>query len=285
MDLWFLYAFISSVFAWLAAFLVKISAEKDHNSFLFTTYSFFSLSFSSFVYYLFSWVYIDKLLLLFSVSIIMWFTYLITIITKLESLKNISTVFYFPIYKVFSTIVAFLVWIYFFNDSFSITEIIWIIFWLFVPVVLITKKEKLKQNNIVKGIILCLISWIFAVVAVSMSKIVNLNELNLYFYMTMWWLIWWLLSLFKYKRKKNLKIKSISKIKIISILNWFLVFVWSTFFIKALSWNVWVVYTINSFSILIPIVLSVIFYNEKLNFRKIIAIVLTIVSMLFFRVF
>ena len=118
-----------------------------------------------------------------------------------------------------------------------------------------------------------------------MSKIISMNNFNLYFYISIWWITWWLLSLFQYKRKSNLNKNNISKIKRTAIFNGFLVFIWSVFFIKALSWSLLIVYTINSFSILVPIILSTIFYKENLDLRKIIAIILTIMSMLFFKVF
>ncbi len=284
MDLWFLYALLSAIFAWLSSFFVKVWAEKKYNPFLFTAYSFASYSLFALIFYIFSWDYLNNLKLLIIVSIIMWISYLWTLILRIESLKNIGTIFYFPIYKIFSTIIAFIVWLYLFNDTLEINEVIWIIFWLIVPIVLISKKEKLKQNNLLKWIILCLISWVLAVVSVAMSKIVKINDLNIYLYMLVWGWTWLWISLIQYYRTKS-NYKMDSKVKRVSILSWSFIFIATVFFVKAMSWNMWTVYTINSFSILIPIILSLIFYKEKLDLRKIIAIILTILSMLFFKVF
>ncbi len=284
MDLWFLYWVLSALFAWLASFLLKVSAEKDYNYFLFSTYSFFTWGISAFICYLFSWVYIEEIFLVIILSIMMWLSYFVVFVLRLEALQNISTTFYFLIYKVFSGIWAVIVWILFFKDILALNEIIWISLWLSVPFFIMNGKDKWEQKNLYKWVILCLLSGVFVLVSVFIWKIINLYEFNLFFYVFVWWIVWWIASLFQYKRSK-LKQKTKFKIKRVAMLNWFLTFISSYFFLKALSWNVWVVYTINSFSILIPIILSIIFYSEKLNLRKITAIALTILSMLFFKVF
>ncbi len=285
MELRILYAILSGLFAWFASFLTKISAEKNYNSFLYTWYSFLSAAFFAFIFYLFSWVYLDNFVFLLIIGLIMWIAYTMNIVSRVKSLKNISATLYFPIYKVISTIFVFIVWIYFYANVIKTNEIIWVVLWLFVPIILINEKENLKHKNMKKGLIMCTISIVFAVIVVTMSKIVNFYELNMFFYIFTWMLLWGVLSLLQYNNKHKINNNSINKIKRISILNWFSIVVWTIFFVKALSWNLWVVYTINSFSILIPIILSVIFYKDNLDIRKIIAIVLTILSMLFFKVF
>ncbi len=285
MNISILYAIISAVLAWLASFLIKVSAEKDHNPFLFTTYSFFSIAFFSFVFYLFSGIYVDRIFVVLLLWMIMWTSYLILWISKIEALKQIDSIIYFPIYKVSSTIWAVIVWLYFFHENLNINETIWIILWLLVPIILINKKEKIKQKDLLKWILFCLLSWFFAVITIIISKLINIYNLNLYFYLFVWWFAWGVLSLLQYNRDKDKKTMSTSKIKRWAILNWLLISIWSVFFVKALSWNLAVTYTINSFSILIPIILSIFFYEERLNLRKIIALILTILSILFFKVF
>lgn len=285
METRILYASISAISAWMTAFLVKISAEKNYNSLLFTWYSLLSASFFAFLFYCFSWEGLDKILFLITIGSIMWISYAIALVSKTEALKNITTTLYFPIYKILSTLLAFIVWISFFTDAIKTNEIIWIFIWLLVPLVLINKKENKKQKNMKLWLLLSIVWIVFAVITITMSKIIKSHDLNIYFYIFVWTLIWWVMCLGQYKRNYKVNINSINKIKRTSIINGLIIMVWSTFFVKAMTWNLWVVYTINSFSILIPIVLSVIFYKDHLDLRKIIAIVLTIVSMLFFKVF
>jgi uncharacterized membrane protein len=49
-----------------------------------------------------------------------------------------------------------------------------------------------------------------------------------------------------------------------------------------MEWNLAIVSTITSFSILIPIVLSVIFYKEKMTYKKAFVIFLSIISIILF---
>jgi multidrug transporter EmrE-like cation transporter len=53
-------------------------------------------------------------------------------------------------------------------------------------------------------------------------------------------------------------------------------------FTRALEGNLAVVFTINSFAILIPIILSIIFYKDHFNFKKAFVIALSIVSIILF---
>jgi uncharacterized membrane protein len=48
------------------------------------------------------------------------------------------------------------------------------------------------------------------------------------------------------------------------------------------QWDVAIVYKIISYSLFIPIILSVIFYKEKITVKKWVAFLLTIVSILLF---
>lgn len=285
MELRILYAAISWLTAWFASFFHKLSAEKWYSSYLFTCYTFFVAAFFSFFIFLFSTDELNNLLAVIVIGIIMWISYTLTVISRIESLKNISTTLYFPSYKIWSTLLAFFIWILFFTDIIKTNEIIWVIFGLFVPLVLINKTEHLNHKNLKKWIIMILISIFFAVITVSMSKTINFFELNIYFYTFIWNLTGGIISLMQYKVKDKKKNYSKKYIKRISLVNWILLATWSIFFVKSLVWNLWVAYTINSFSILIPIILSIIIYKDHLDLRKSIAIILTIISMLFFKVF
>jgi len=55
------------------------------------------------------------------------------------------------------------------------------------------------------------------------------------------------------------------------------------FIIKATEVSLAISYTINSFYILIPIILSILIYKEHMNLRKGIAIVLSLLAIIFFQ--
>ena len=130
MELWFIYALTSGVIAWLSSFMMKISAEKNHNSPLIIMYTMFSASFFSFLLYLIAWVTIKWLWLLLILSIVMWITYSITSMTRIESLKNIGSFLYFPIYKSLMSVIVFLVWYYLFSERLYTIEALWIVLWI-----------------------------------------------------------------------------------------------------------------------------------------------------------
>lgn len=285
MELRILYAAISWLTAWIASFLHKITAEKWYNSYQFTWYTFLSWAFFSIILFVLSWDVLNNVLAITMIWFIMWVSYTMTVISRIESLKNISTTLYFPSYKIWSTLLAFLVWVIFFTDSIKTNEIFWVIFGLLVPIVLINKTEHLNHKNMKKGISMSMISIVFAVITISMSKIINYYDLSTYFYIFVWNATWAIISLAQYNLKHKKKKYYNNHLKKICLFNWLLLTIWSVFFVKALYWNLWVVYTINSFSMIIPIILSVIIYKDHLDLRKIIAIILTIISMLFFKVF
>lgn len=128
-------------------FLVKILAEKNYSSLLFTWYSLLSSSFFAFIFYYMSWEKLTKITFLIVIWFIMWISYAIILVSKTDALKNITTTLYFPIYKILSTTLAFIVWISFFTNEIKTNEIIWIFLWLLVPIVLINKKGKFKTKR------------------------------------------------------------------------------------------------------------------------------------------
>jgi drug/metabolite transporter (DMT)-like permease len=280
MELWFIYALTSGVIAGLSSFMMKISAEKNHNSPLIIMYTMFSASFFSFLLYLIAWVTIKWLWLLLILSIVMWITYSITSMTRIESLKNIGSFLYFPIYKSLMSVIVFLVWYYLFSERLYTIEALWIVLWISVPLILINKENNKREKNFVKWLILCLISAITTVIAIFMWKLVIINELDVYLYVSIATFSWAILSLIIYNRKIKSELHSKSNIKLIWLVNWIFITAWFILFSKSLVWNTIISVTINSFSIMIPIVLSVLIYKEKLDFKKSIAIILTIISII-----
>lgn len=286
MESWFIDIIISAILAWITSFMWKIFAEKSHDSLISTWYSMIYSSLFSFIFLLFSTWKLNWLNLIFLLSLWNWVFYMVSLATRTRALKYIDSTIYFPIYKISSWIMVALIWLFLFWESLSVWEIIWIILWLLVPLLLIDKREHNIQINLRFWLLLALIWAITTSISIIMTKTLSENSLNIFAYSGISYLIWWVLalSLWKENYKNAFKISS-NKIKRYSIINWLFIF-WSLyFFIKWISWNLAIAYTINSFSILIPIILSFIFYKEELNFRKILVIITSIVSTLLFKLF
>jgi uncharacterized membrane protein len=285
MEDWFTYALLSGFFAWFYSFSSKISAEKDHSSFLITAYSMLSCAIVSLIAYFFTSQSFNNLGLLFLISVINGLFYFIAIILRIESLKNITSIVYFPIYKMLWPILMLVIWILFFSEKFNYFELFWVFIWITVPLLLIWEKNNKLQKNLTKWISLLVISTLFATLSSATWKIIMVNNLNILLFIFITSISWSIFSYYLYIRNHKKKNKEywINKLKRIGILSGIILFLSIYFFTKSTIWNLWIVYTINSFSILIPIILSIIIYKEHFDFKKAIAIVLTLLSLFFLK--
>jgi len=207
----------------------------------------------------------------------------ISVNSRVASLKNIDTVIFYPLYKTFSPILITIASLVIFQEILSFREVIGIVVWISVPLLLLTKTEDRIQKNLYKGFIFMAITVILWSIASVMPKIAHVQNLNidtfiLWAFLTGVLFSSWILLFQKPLWDKQFK-KAPYHFWIILGLSHF----WgSYFFIHALTGNLAVVFTINSFSILVPIILSIIFYGEHFNLKKGIVIALSIVSILLF---
>jgi drug/metabolite transporter (DMT)-like permease len=154
---------------------------------------------------------------------------------------------------------------------------------------LITTREKKRQINLKRGLIFLVYSSLLVLVSTLMIK--QASELNLdmplfVFVSAIAWTFtsWLSYKWFKKQHKKKWIDKKYSTKNIYSfaaVLGFFNITSFYAF-AKALEGNLAVAFTINSFSILIPIVLSIIFYKDHFDIKKAIVILLSIVSIILF---
>lgn len=282
LELRFLYALWSMVTAWLFTFSTKIQVEKNHNPALVTFYSM--------IVALLCWIFLFlykgenpwNILLCFLLWLSNGILYLITTLTRIESLKFIDTSIYFPIYKSLAPLFLVVIAILFLWEKLSIKESIWVILWIAVPLILIWKNK--KSNNTkrwIKFMIIWLATAIWAAILVKIWAIYKVNMV-LYTIFSLW--AWSILSILLHRNntKKHSKY-SLLHIKRTWIITWVLNFTAFYFFVKAIEiWNnLWIVYTLQSLYILVPIILSIIIYKEHFDTKKLIAIILTIATIFF----
>lgn len=126
-------------------------------------------------------------------------------------------------------------------------------------------------------------TYVLSSIWASVNKEVMLNQYNISVYIFIVFTIQVIISIWKYKLSKIKKIKY-NKQWIIQfgILSWIVSILAKIVFIKMLEWNLAVAFTINSFSILIPIILSIIFYKDHFDFKKWLVIALSIISIILF---
>src|SRR3989344_1899196 len=79
---------------------------------------------------------------------------------RIESLKHIDTVIYFPINKVIGPLIVVVIGVWWFGDSLSWWQYIGIALSITVPLLLVSSAEKHRQHNLALGLILLVISTV-----------------------------------------------------------------------------------------------------------------------------
>lgn len=285
MELWFIYSLLSALFVWFFSFSSKLSVEKNHNPSLVIFYAMFSASLCAIIWLFFSEI-VDywKIYISMFYWFLNWAFYVITTITRMQSLKFIDTSIYFPIYKAISPISLIIIMILFFWEILNSNQIIWVLLWIMVPLILIWINKKSNKNK--KWYYYLFLWLIWALLASISAKLAIQNWVNISIYILVSLLTWTLFSfiLFFKNIKKEFKY-SVLHIRKTAIITWILHFLWFYFFVKAIElWNnISVAYIVQSLYIIIPIILAVIFYKEQFDYKKFIAILLTILSILFLK--
>lgn len=288
METWLIFAILSALTAGVYNFSFKISSEISYNSSLISIYSYIFVTIFSLIYLIVEWI-IKGFLFenLFLLIILAWLNalfFFFSILSRIDALRNVHTVIFFPIYKTIWPILITFISLFFFKETLELKEIIWIIIGITIPLLLITKAEWKIQNNLKKWIFLIILTSIFTAISSSFAKGWMSAWFDPILFSLATWIWWFIFSLSTYNLTKNRDKKIYKKEWLIrfSILSWFLHFVSVVTFFYALHWNFAIVFTVNSFSILVPIILSVIFYKEHFSLKKAIVILLSIISILFF---
>ena len=286
METWLIFAIISAFAAWLHNFLIKVMAERKYDISIVNIITYFVS-----VIFFTSYILIDykninftnwKIVSVFGFAIALFFY--LSVFSRVKSMKNIDTVIFYPIYKTIWPILVMLISIFFFWESLTNIEFLWIILWFSIPLLLINKKESSKQKNLYIWIFYIIVTAILTAIMISFSKesMVRWDDIILLFFSnSISGLFLAILSNYflNHRKKKKIKIKWLVKFGLIS---WFIHLISGVTMMLSLKWNLAIAYTINSFSILIPIILSVIFYKEEMTYKKAFVIFLSIISMLLF---
>lgn len=285
MEAWLLYALFSVFFGGIHAFMLKIAAVRHYNISLLSIYSYASGSLWALVYIAYAGLNLSNFIMLVVLSAINVIFYFWSIITRVESMRNIDSVLFFPIFKTIWPIMITALSVIYFWESLSLKEIIGIIIGITVPLWLISAHENKRQVNLKRGIIFLVFTVLLTLVSTTILKEIQVKDFNIPMFVFLTSFIGIAISYIKYRYSKgretmeNYETKWLIYFSVLLGIMHFLAFVT---FILALSGNLAVVFTINSFGILIPIVLSIIFYKDHFNMNKGFVIALSIVSIILF---
>ncbi len=288
METWFLLAVGAAITGGIPSFMMKMAAVREYHSETFLLYS-----------ALISVVIIGPTALILSgFEQLSWLLFLIAGgggvlaavggVFRIQALRYIDTTIYYPLVKLLSPALAIVAGIIFWQESFTTYEWIGLIASLFVPLMLISKFEKTRQNNLVAGLFLVLITGLISVI------IIMINKLSVDWFPAVLWILFsssfgvfvgsiGMMAWRNGPRKvwHTIQTKSSSGLVSLSLLRGLFITLSFGLTLYAFSFDgpLAVVHTIHSLYILIPIVLSIIFYGEHWNIRKATAIILSVAAL------
>lgn len=283
METWLIFSIASIFFAGMYSFLIKVAAMKNYNPSMVTGYGYLTWAVLAGIFLVIEWLNVSDIKAIMFFAFINVLFYFFSTLTRIESMKNIDSVIFFPVFKTVSPILVTIAGLFLFQETLSTKEIIWIILWISVPLLLIWAHENKRQIDLKKGMIFLLISSGLVLVSTVMIKQVNILELNVPLFVFFTMIFWYFVSIISNKivskKNKNYETKNIF---------WFAIIMWifhyASFycFTRSLEGNLAVAFTVNSFAILIPIILSIIFYKDHFNLKKAFVIFLSIISIILF---
>ncbi|MFM2415053.1 MAG: hypothetical protein RI911_746 [Candidatus Parcubacteria bacterium] len=200
---------------------------------------------------------------------------------RINALKHIDAAVFFPIYKIIQPTVVIAAGVIWFQELLTPTQWIGIICGMAVPLLLITRTENKRQNDLKKGLWMLLVTVCFTALGIALSKAGAESE-NLVFFLFTSQLMGALVSVpLIVKNTEHIKIALHPKGRDVLLGVITGVFQFSSFFALLMAFSTGylsIVFTIHAHYILIPIFLSVWFYNEHMDTKKFIAVLLSVVA-------
>jgi drug/metabolite transporter (DMT)-like permease len=285
---WIYYAIAASLCIGFYWFAQKMKAEMPEQSETwFIVYSYVWMGLTWFIGMLFSWINTSvfnyqSILYAFFITVF----YLVIIKTRLKSLKYLSSSTYFINYRIVSSLWLIIVGTIFFSETISFKEGLWIALWFVVFYLLLEKKNTWESLSDMKKWFLYLFVWSLAVMWVQWFwKDFALSGNDISTLMFIQWFFGIITAFLSKGAEKTWDIFIIQNKK-----QWLFLFIAAILFGSATMFNlfayVWgdlaIVYKIISYSLFIPIILSIIIYKEQVTPKKFLAFALTILSIFLF---
>lgn len=202
---------------------------------------------------------------------------------RIEALKYVDSVIYFPINKMLGPLLVVIAGVLVMGDSLTLQQYIGIGLGLTVPLLLLSSAEHHRQNNLRQGLIFVVISTAFTAASVMFTKQATSYGMVVLFVLTMSQTAGAISSvaiLVKQKDARRALGAHLDKRDIVLGLIAAIIGFFSAYtLIRALSTGlVSLVYVIHAHYILIPILLSVWWYGDHINLRKVAAIVVSFLA-------
>ena len=210
--------------------------------------------------------------------------YIAILQSRIKCLKYVDSSTYFINYRIFSSILLLIFGQILFSEVISLQEYVLIFLWFLIFFLLLEKKEKKEsKSDFVKWIYYILFGVVLITVAQLLSKSFVVSGHNIASLFVVQWFVGMIIM--RLRQKEGKKIWKVTNKKEILFLMINGIFFYCSALFNTLAFqqgDVVIVYKIISYSLFIPIILSVIFYKEKITVKKVVAFILTIVSILLF---
>lgn len=287
MEIWFVLALLSALSGGIGAFTHKIIAVRKYDI---NVLNACASIISALLLGVCTWIFSDFSSFWHTASLVALIgsvLYLVTLILKVRAMEYIDTTIFFPIYKLIGPSLVLLFGISFFAESFTLYEWIGLILSLFVPLLLINKKENIRQNNLRKGLQLTLVAALFGSVSIALFKYATDISLNV-------WLLLFISDIFLALSSVAVLLRQDSsqvlKKSVISLQHsgWKLIVLMGLMQMIGASTMVFafaqggalaMVYAINSLYIVVPVLLSILIYKEHINTKKAVAIFVSVCAL------
>lgn len=279
----FIWALAATVIAGIQAFLLKVVANQGRNSALNSLMMYGFSGIAALAAAIFFYDMPDEIGMIILLGVLGGVTHAVGNFFRIESLKSIDSVIFFPLNKVLGPLLVVIGGLWFFSESLTLWEIIGIALSICVPLLLVSSVERHRQNNLGRGITLMAISTALTSAGILFSKQGTTYDSTLMWIMFLGQAAGTVTSLILFLREKHVRdgryfgiTKEDIKLGLWSALLSFTGF-WAM--LKAVSMGqVSIVYVIHAHYILIPIVLSIWWYREHIDARKVAAVALSFLA-------
>lgn len=285
MEIWFLAAVGGAVMSGVSNFFFKIAAARQCNAELFILYSSIT-SIATMSLVLLIWP--QPVLGYGVIAVIVFISGMVSALAgslKIYALRHIDSTIYFPLFKLIVPALAIGVGVMYFQESFTVIEWLGMLVGLLVPLMLITPAENGRQNNLMMGLVIIVVTGVLSTItavaakyAIELQLPVNTVLLYTVLGISLGALLLLLRKYGIFKIGTLIRTESSALLVRIAIARSVLIVggVWAMLYAYSMGGTLSVVQTIHSMYILIPIILAIIFYNEHWNLKKAIPIVLSV---------
>ncbi len=288
MEIWFIAAVAGATLSGISNFFFKLAANRGYNAEVFTLYGGLVSTILTGLVAVSTHHSLLQFNLFTGTMLVAGILASLGGIMKVYALRHIDSTIYFPLFKLLAPGLAIVYGVTWFAESFTSVEWIGMILGLVVPLLLITKAENGRQMNLKAGLVLVLVTALTSASAAALNKVVidaGITVLVGLFYSSLGVFVGTVFTIiFKQGLKATYRhIESDSDTTLIFYGSVRAVFIALGFglvlYAYAQGGTLAVVQTINSMYILIPIVLSIIFYKEHWNLQKAVAIILSVLAL------